>query len=354
MNYYRMGIISNDIDFLLYYDRFLTHHTSMLVLKNSSLPIKAYTTDIKEKYTNLLSTIGELFEREVLINKNQKKAEDITGFSLLNGTFKSIPKRDVIFIDKFVDSCGMASHTNSYLLIKKAVFEFFERQCLVLSYLSKTPASKVKNSFLFKNEELNIYRKYLLNFIDELKFYNISISNQVFVILGIGVGEQNKCIGIGTSEILGDALKKAMQEMLQYFMYTFSKDSGTLDSIEDKTRNIERKDLYHEYFDSLSSNELNQKYDYLENEFVLEITEKYDSFNLQKFLKELKSGFNMDLYAFYFSNQRNLSNTKTVKILDFNWFPNILPLTYKTSVYSYVEANSSYKLDHNCKYIPFP
>lgn len=348
----KMGILANDVDFSLYNDRYLSHHHSILITKESRISIKAYTVDINMKNQNIISTMGELFEREILINKNQDKNDEICGFSLNTGKVKTIPKKDIIYVDKFVDSCGMASHVNSYELIKKSLFEFFERQCLILSYLSKYPGHRIGDDFL-QNENLNIYRKYLNNFIDKVSFYNISLSSQLNVVLGIGIGYKNKCIGLGTSENLSDAVKKSMQEMLQYFFGTCSKNSADASNIRLEYEESNR-DIYHAYFDSLTSKKLNEEYKYLEESGSVNNVMQCNDFDLHKFLNEINIMLKMEPYAFFFPNQRNLSNLKVLKIYDYNWFPNLLPLTYSEELYSRIEKLTGRKLIRGCKYIPFP
>lgn len=353
MSYNKMGILANDVEFSLYNDRYLNHHHSILISKESKIPIKAYTVDINMRNSNILSTMGELFEREILINKNQNKKDEILGFSLIDGSIKSKPKREIIYVDKFVDSCGMASHTNSFELIKKALFEFFERQCLILSYLSKYPGFKIGEDIL-QNEEINRYRKYLNNFIDEVKFYNISLSTQLNVVLGIGIGHKNKCIGLGTSENLLEAIKKSMQEMLQYFFGSCSKNSSISNSNLLMEYEESNRDLYHAYFDSITSQELNEEYEYLEKGAVANNIVQLNRFDIKKFIDDINTMQRMEPYAFFFPNQRNLSNLKILKIYDFNWFPNLLPLTYSEELYIKIENLVGRKLIRGCKYIPFP
>lgn len=352
MSYNKMGILANDVDFSLYNDRYLSHHHSILITKESNILIKAYTVDINMKSQNILSTVGELFEREILINKNHYKKDEVLGFSLIDGKVRFIPKRELIYVDKFVDSCGMASHINSYELVKKALFEFFERQCLIISYLSKYPGYRIDNSIL-QNEDIGRYKKYLDNFIDDVKFYNISLSKQLNVILGIGTGEKNKCIGLGTSESLSEAIKKSMQEMLQYFFGAISKNSTYNSDLLLKSEKKDR-DIYHAHFDSLTSLELNSEYKYLEKDGFVNNGLKCDKFNLYKFINEIYIMQKMEPYVFFFSNQRNLPNLKILKVFDYNWFPNLLPLTYSEELYSKVEKLTGRKLIRKCKYIPFP
>lgn len=348
MSYSKFGIITNDVDFSYYSDRYLNHHKSLIIQKESFLPIKGYTVDIKDKNKNIVSTLGEFFEREILINKNQSSVNSLEGFSLISGKIKVVSKDMIIYKNKFVDSCGMASHIKSCDLIKKALYEFYERQCLVLSYLSRHPGQILEESIL-DNDNIK-YRNYLYNFVDELKFFNISLSESVFVVLGIGIGEKYKCIGLGTSESIVEAIKGSMQEMLQYFFSSYSKTNKKINYATKKNT----KDMYHVYFDSLTCNEFRECYKYLENGNSSISFNIFHEFNLQKFLQEMYLNYNMEPFAFFFPNQRNIGHLKIIKIIDENWFPNIYPKSFLEKTLLNVEALTGRKLDRSFEYIPFP
>jgi hypothetical protein len=348
MNFSKYGIITNDVELSYYNDRYLNHHKSILLQKESLLPIKGYTVDIKDKSKNIVSTLGEFFEREILINKNQNFSENLIGFSLINGNTKTISKDTIIYNNKFVDSCGMASHIKSFDIIKKSLFEFFERQCLVLSYLSQHPGQEIDESMF--NDDINEYRNYLFNFVDELKFFNISLSERVYVILGIGLGETYKCIGLGTSENITEAIISSQQEMLQYFFSSYRKSKKEINYSTKKNS----KDLYHVYFESLTCNEFNACYKYLEGGSFSTHFHKHNEFNIKNFLNEIYLNYRMEPFAFFFPNQRSIDHLKIIKIMDQNWFPNIYPNSFLEKTYINAESITGRKLDRSIKYIPFP
>lgn len=347
-----MGIIKNNIQFIHNTDIFGAHHSNIYIAREDLLTIQAYTVDIRNKRNNLLSTMGEFFEREVLINHHQAEDDEVISFSMIDGKIKKIRKDKVVFRKKFVDSCGMASHTDSKEVIQKAFFEFIERQFFVFNYLSKS-SGKYININRYSNSVILSYNKYLLNYVDNIKYYDISLCSELHVVIGIGLGEKNKCVGIGTHYEIMTAIEKAQQEMLQYFANTMSKHCNEeLGFLLPDTPEVQ--DEYNTYFNNLTVDELEKHYDYLGNEKkIYEENNRKSKFQIRKILLKIRDELGIDPYVVFFANQRNMSHLKVIKIIDYNWFPHMFPRLYTKENYEFVEKVMGVKLDRNCNLIPF-
>lgn len=138
------NFLMNKVNFIANTDCFLTHHYHIYIEKEGSQTIRAYEADFKSRRKHILSTLGEYFEREVLINKNPIHYDACKMVSMVNGSIKIVPTSELIFKDKFVDSCGMASHTLTQELVWKAYKEYFERQSFIANFLFELPADKIK------------------------------------------------------------------------------------------------------------------------------------------------------------------------------------------------------------------
>lgn len=348
----KFGITKNDVNFIHNSDLFCNHHSNLFISTNDRLSIHAYTVDIFNKKDNLISTFGEFFEREILINNNQKFSEDeITVFSMLNGETKTINKYDIIFKDRFVDSCGMASHIYSQDILEKAFLEFIERQSFIYNYLSKLPGKKIELESL-EDTKLNYYNWYILNYVDNINYYNISLINDIFVIIAIGLGRKNRCVGIGTHYNLIKAINNAQKEMLQYFPNCMTKHKhDELGFFLPHHEIID--DEYNSYFNSLSNDELLKCYEYLSNSVEFNYSNNSMEFDLLRVIRNLNKKYEINPYIALFLNQRNMAHLKIIKIIDFNWFPHMFPKLYTNKIYEFVEQVTETTLDRECKILPF-
>ena len=62
------NFLENKVYFIVNTDRFLDHHYHLYVEKSGRKLIRAYEADKSNKTHHIKSTLGEFFEREVLIN----------------------------------------------------------------------------------------------------------------------------------------------------------------------------------------------------------------------------------------------------------------------------------------------
>lgn len=92
----------------------------------------------------------------------------------------------------------MASHYSSEEVIWKAYKEFFERQSFISSVLYELPAVRLDIS---GEKELCEFDIYLKNYLDYIKYYNISLSAGLAVVLCIGYGKDRKAAGSVRAEI---------------------------------------------------------------------------------------------------------------------------------------------------------
>ena len=69
-----MSFLSNRIDILINTDIFLSHHYHIYFGKKiNDHIIRAYEVDNSKKREHIKSTLGEYFEREVLLNSNSMR-----------------------------------------------------------------------------------------------------------------------------------------------------------------------------------------------------------------------------------------------------------------------------------------
>lgn len=342
------GFLLNDSRIFSKKGLFLNHHFNNYIVREDKQHVQAYEVGFDNRSSNLKKVFGEFFEREVLINTNDS-FENHTHVNYLSKNIpKMMPKGLFLSRDRFVDSNGMASHTDSNSVIRTAFFEFFERQSFIVNYLTKTSAPKISISNF---TEIKSVDNYLKNYVDNTNYFNVSISDKIYVILCIVYSENSKCIGLGTSNVLEEAIKKSQIEALQYFATDFSKTakSNTLKDFDDR-----KKDLYHSRFDQLSTNEFCRNYSYLLKNMEDCQFESKLKFNFKLWQKECREKLKMDPVISLFHSYQPIPHLKVVKVVDENWFPHMNPILYNESVYAFVQSICGKELDKSIEYIPFP
>lgn len=300
------------------------------------------------KIPTILASVGEFFERERMmpnkLNRKIFKDDLITGYSLIDEQIVQINMNTIIGNENnFVDSCGLASHTNSNDCIFNAIKEFIERQSFIFNYLSKESGKLINLDCIEKYE-------YILKKFKNFKFYNVSLIDEFYVILGKGIYDGNFYIGLGASNCLDEAISQSIKEIFQMdSIYSYKKLN--ILKFNDKKGND-----YLDLFMSLSTDQINKAYKYLDENCIVCDYEKMVSkkFSVDKIFGQLNEHYCMKPLIFFLDPLREIGNLKFVKVLDLNWFPNLLPKTYAEKVYDFVESVTNKKLDRRCEFIPFP
>lgn len=329
-------------------DCFLQHHYHIYIEQEGRQTVRAYEADWESKRNHIISTLGEFFEREVLTNNNPIAKEKCRVVSLITGQEKVIAINKVLFVDQFVDSCGMASHYFAEEVVWKAYKEYFERQALITSFLFELSGNEI---IISSNKKLDLNDQYLLNYLDEIHYYSISLCRDLHVVLAIGYGKKTKAAGIGTSRNIEKAVEKAQKEILQYFSVAFSKNSSQQ---YDTSLYFGKKDIYHEKFDAMSTEDFEKQYKYLRNSQKVEI--QYFDTNYSVRRSEIVHNnyklLGMEPYIAMFNGPERLG-IKVVKILDFNWFPHMRPELYSEELCFNMEKKIGKKMRKEAKWIPF-
>lgn len=346
------NFLLNDVLSYINTDVFLEHHHTIFFEKIDRQYIRSYDDDIRDKSKNYIGVIGEFFEREILINYNFIKNKELLAVNLINYSSIKINSNKIIFVDELVDSCGMASHVESYKLIWNAFKEFVERQSFISNYLSKAKAVTINIS---GSKELEEYDAYLKNFVDEVKYFEISLSESLYVVISIGTGKYHKGVGLGASLNICDAIKKSQKEILQYLSVSRTKYDDKI-IIDAKKHNDLTKDLYHRRFDDISIEDLKGHYSYLLSydmeKTICQYRDNKDK-KLKDILVEVNRKYKMEPYIVMIPSFRDIPNLKIGKVFDFNWFPNMSPSTYNKDHYDFVSGVLNTELDRNTTMLPF-
>lgn len=284
----------------------------------------------------LSTAISEYYERIALYTINKDIQNMYKAYSLLDKNIISLDK-DTIKRKKLMnDSSGMACHTDANLCLKNALMEFIERQSFVFNYLSKSEGFEIIELEFLKNihnEELR----------ENIRFYNISIIDSVYVIIGLGIANNNYYTGLGTDCDFRLAINKCIKEINQMdrvFLYN-------------KNRSRHNKKLdYDDLYLSLPYDKLKSAYSYLTNSKFKIIDPKIYEYKLEDIVLEMNEKCNMNPLV-VFHKRINNQNIKIMHIIDLNWFPSLSPLNYSEDNYSFVEKVMKSKLDRRCNFIPF-
>lgn len=342
------GFLRNKVTFIVNTDLYILHHYHIYMEQLSTYPVRAYEADFEHKRKHILSTIGEFFEREVLCNTNPIACDEIIMTSLITGERRKINIDELIFRGKFTDSCGMASHTLSKEAIWKAYKEFFERQSFIANFIFHLKSTKIELDCFDTALRNDIYIK---NYVDQLEYYNISLSKNIYVILALGWNHSSKAVGLGTSRSLKKAIEKAQKEIMQYYAVSCSKENCG----HKEKEQVLNKDAYHAYFDQLSIKEILELYSYLKNgdEKLASVEcQNIKKMNTEEIIKDNYLKLKMNPFIAVFSGRDGLG-VKVVKIKDFNWFPHMRPALYTPEIISYLENTFGWKRQNFSDWLPF-
>lgn len=339
------NFLTNNASFILNTDDFLSHHYHIYIEKSSKYVVKAYEVDFASKRQHILSTLGEYFEREVLCNINPIKSQTVSLVSLITGEQKKTPLHEIIFDGRFTDSSGMASHRYSEDLLWKAYKEFFERQSFISNFIFQLNCEKIRinNASLFKLDY------YLKNYLDEVLYFNISLSKDLFVVLAIGWTEDRKAAGLGTSRNLAKAVEKSQKEIMQYFATSYNKEKKC-----NSAKNLS-KDLYQLYFDNLSVQRFRDLYGYLDNTESILHSDYVDDTCFKRPNEIILSNYynlSMEPYAAMFTGRKDIG-VKVVKLKDFKWFPHLRPELYSSEIIKQLENKFGWKRKNFDNLLPF-
>lgn len=272
--------------------------------------------------------------------------------SLISKEIKYIDTNKIVFCDKFVDSCGMASHIESGKVIWTAFKEFFERQCLITSYLSEKKGVEIDIS---KNEILCRYNHYIYNYVDKVNYFDISMCNDIHVIIAIGLGKQYNAVGLGTDTHIVEAVKKAQKEILQHFASDKSKHDKNL--LINVSMIPDHMDTYHALFNSMISTDIYREYEYLytkSEKGTIDNIQKIDrSREFESILSQIQTNLNMNPYIVIIPSFRNIPNLKIVKVFDENWFPHMNIKLFEESDYLKVSNAINVTLRRDKRILPF-
>lgn len=294
---------------------------------------------------SILAGVGEYFERDAVFafNRNFANKERVGCLNLLTKKVNYFDICNEKYKIYFSDTCGCACHTNSDNLVNNCFSEFVERQSFMLRYLSKTAMYKLKF-------DKNLFEKLIPSELRHLKFYNISLVDSYFVILCIGTLNNDFYIGLGADFNLLNAIKNCIKEVMQ--MSSFYTNKNKNDNKNFKNRDREFKD-YIDYFMELDSKRLENAYLFLDRfeEKAVDKNLLYNCYDINDTLSELYDKYKIEPYLFF---MENMYNFKIAKIVDFNWFPTLLPKTISEEKIKNIEKITGLTIDRKCNFIPFP
>jgi ribosomal protein S12 methylthiotransferase accessory factor YcaO len=292
---------------------------------------------------SIKATLGEHLERtSVYTNNGRYVQNEIYGYDITNDREVKIPLKKILLCyhsnvikneitkSDFNDSCGIASHKYSDKAINNAFLEFMERQSFIINWLSQSKG-KIINKNIISELNLDLLYKMCFNYVDEVLMYDISIHNDVSVVLSIGIGEQYFGLGLSADWTLKGAIQGSLEEMFQFFSdkknkYTVSKD---LKHKNEEVLSLDFNDphAYSKYLFSFNSNEIANAYSYLQksDETVSRSESSFNSKNSNIYNKIKDIGRELGIEIIIASINRFNKNVpiKIVKVLSFSGFPHM-------------------------------
>ena len=330
----RAGLSITDKNFVL-------NKTGALIKSFTNTAVSGYNVNIKMK-SAILAALGEFIERDNFLSLGSLlRKNSIKGYSVIR---KEVVEIDVLKINErnlFTDSCGLASHTSSEKCVIHALCEFIERQSFVFNYLSKSPGKYIETDRIARAVDNRQY-------VSELKFFDISIVDGFFVVIGYGIIDDNFYIGLGSSLKLDQALANCVKELDQFrFHYR-----NNTNNVEAKRAQTPLED-YSDMFFAISTRKKYDAYSYL-GKGSNGVIEDECAASYTDVIKKLYEKYRIDPIVCYVNPQGYCRQSKNVKLIDLNWFPSMFPKKFSDDVYDFVESVTNATLDRECTFIPFP
>lgn len=294
-----------------------------------------------EKRSASLCAIGEAYERYGLMQYNCVPSKKVMAVSLLD---MSVREFDINFLREqgiLFDSCGCAAHVNSTDCIEKAFLEFIERQSFILWYLSKGKSYSLPTDFLDLHAELT-------SVFSDARAYELSLLDSRYVVFLIGKIKDIISVSLATANDLNSACEGTVNEIYQMQEAIVANEVA-------KPTGGKASDYGDAYF-MVAPEKIANAYRSIEQKALsISLRPSSQCVNLTDEVKELNKKYGMNPYVMFLPTQEtNDNNIKVCKVFDLNWFPNLLPKTYHTRIYDYIESATGLKLDRACTYIPFP
>lgn len=304
------------------------------------------------------SAIGEWIERSSLFFSKYPKQEKIPALNIITGEVIEVDRDSVFFSEKgkFTDSCGVASHLDSISAIKSSYYEYFERQSLIFSWLTKTEG-KIIDYTSISHKGIKKLISSNMKFVDEIHLIDISLHSSINVILALGFGEHYKTIGLNANFDIETAIEGALEEMLQGCASLWSKDYVIDIDSNENMKKTNKHDIYFNNYMNMTPMELKTEYEYLIRSSnrvdMTEYSNKKGDFSIEKISKIAKD-LNLQPYCAYITPFYSGLNTKIVKLFSPDGYPHMYPPyfteeeTNKKFNKEIIEFPNAYRI------IPFP
>ncbi|WP_409294020.1 YcaO-like family protein [Peribacillus sp. SCS-26] len=230
------------------------------------------------KVLALKGAMGELLERVTQTKLSHKiKVDNIQGYNIKNDEIVTVSAEEVLLVNSnlyeelpdnyWSDSSGTAFHRNSYDVIDSSFLEFIERQSLVFNWLTKTPGENIIVDRFLKGKGIETIYRNLKSYFNDIFTFNISISQHCYVIITIATGPNIKSVGLGAGWTIESALYKSLKETWQLtgdYKPNHFPELHPTNLLEPYLNETSRNgNIYHDYFASLSKEEVLEEYNYL-------------------------------------------------------------------------------------------
>lgn len=302
------------------------------------------------------ASLGEQLERSSMYKSYIKGPLDYPCFSMLNGELGHV-NLDYLLLRhdlpvfkyeelSFSDSCGVASHKTSTLSINAAFLEFIERQSFIYSWLTESPGVKINIDEIMNNMP-EIKRKLIMikKYISEIYFFDISIHEEVKVILVVGFGEDSFSVGLNADWEIKNAIDGALSEFLESLEVNF------YNHVNDE--NIE---LYKKIYMNIIPKEFRKFYHYLvansiekKNQFSESIKKYNFKEKVQKISKDLRINPQLTFIPSNFN-----SGIKIVKVFASEAFPHMNTMILEPENYPLTSTLGASSFPNKYRSLPFP
>ena len=182
-----------------------------------------------KKISSIRAAIGEQLERSsIYINNKRFKDFFVNGIDMLTGDEVRVPTyrlllnwaiplfNELDLSDLYNDTCGAASHIDSFNTINTAFLECFERQCLLYNWFTQSPGKRLDISLLNDIPEVSRIIRMAKQHVEEVHLFDISLYDGIKVIITLAFGKETKGVGLCAGWNYKNAILGSLKELFQY------------------------------------------------------------------------------------------------------------------------------------------
>ncbi|WP_458025994.1 YcaO-like family protein [Pseudalkalibacillus sp. Hm43] len=248
----------------------------------------------------------------------------------------------------YSDTCGVAAHLNSKDAMQNGFLEFVERQSLIQTWLTERVGERVTEASI--TDELILKSIHYMNkYVDEIHQFNISITEEVYVIMTLGFHENYFSIGIDADVDLDKAVQGSLNEFAMIV-----EGSILIHQKPTEERVFQDSQLYTEIFYQQTGEEFRRKYEFLMKSPPLGKRSDQPALSFNSLIEKVSRELQVPIYCTFIPSFIESGREKVVKIFSPEAYPHMNTEQFDPEDYRISSSFPHNGFPNRGRHIPFP